>query len=317
MPSLVILGAGGFLGKALIASGRSSLRIKAVARSVPVDAALKGPRISWFAGDLLESDFLPAVLECGDLVCNLAYIIAGSEANNLQLIDNVIDACVQRQAARLVHCSTAIVAGAAPQAHIVESTPCVPVTPYERTKWNVERRVLQALGRGVDVGILRPTAIVGAGGENLRKLARQLQNDSAALNYVRASIFGKRPLHLVPVGNVAAALLHLAALQTALQGNIYHVCSDDDSGNNFLSVEKELLRALGLRPRKWPLLSIPAWVLKVLLALRGRSPSEVTRIYDGRKLLSTGFKPTDSVLDAVRQLGRQLRSDRDVSNGHA
>lgn len=315
MPSLVILGAGGFLGKTLIASGCCSLPIKAVARSVPADAALKGPDISWFAGDLLKPDFLPAVLERGDLVCNLAYIIAGSEAENLRLIDNVIDACVQRQAARLVHCSTAIVIGAAPQVHIVESIPCMPVTPYERNKWNVEQRVLQAVRRGLDVGILRPTAIVGAGGENLRKLARQLQSDSAALNYLRASLFGKRPLHLVPVRNVAAALLHLAALRPALQGSIYQVCSDDDSDNNFLSVEKALLQALGLRPRKWPLLIVPTWVLRALLALRGRSPADVTRIYDGRKLLETGFRPADSVLDAVRQFGQQFRDTGNVATG--
>jgi nucleoside-diphosphate-sugar epimerase len=106
---------------------------------------------------------------------------------------------------------------------VTESVTCVPATPYERIKWALERQVLGIHSESLDVGILRPTAIVGPGGANLLKLARALRGGSAVVNYLRASLFADRPMHLVPVRNVAAAVLHLAALPGPLGGNIYHV----------------------------------------------------------------------------------------------
>jgi nucleoside-diphosphate-sugar epimerase len=200
------------------------------------------------------------------------------------------------------------VAGATQVSRVVESTPCMPLTPYERTKWIIEQRVLGALHRGLDVGILRPTAVVGSGGHNLLKLARSLVRDSAFANYLRASLFGRRPMHLVPLRNVTAALLHLSFLPAALNGEIYIVSSDDDPHNNFRSIEKIMLRSLGLRPRKVPLLPFPSGVLSLMLRLLGRSEVGRARIYDSGKLHEVGFKPMNSVVGAVREFGENFKS---------
>ena len=119
-------------------------------------------------------------------------------------------------------------------------------------------------------------------------------------------------MHLVPVRNVAAALLHLAQLPLPLSGNIYHVSSDDDPDNNFMSIERVLMRSLGLEPRKVPLLPVPIQVLALLLKLLGRSATDVARGYDSQKLLDTGFIPVDSVVNAVREFGEAIRG-RDVT----
>lgn len=314
MPSLVILGAGGFVGRALIAGGYSPIPIKAVARNIPSDADLTRERATWLAANLLTSTSLDEVLEPCDIVINLAYMSHAGKAENVRLIDNVIEACLRFRVARLVHCSTAIVVGAAPASRVVESTPCEPRTPYERTKWALEQRVLSALSRGLDVGIVRPTAIVGPGGQNLLKLARSLQNGSRIASYLRACLFGRRPMHLVPVRNVAAALLHLAVLPTALNGNVYQVSSDDDPDNNFHSVEGMLSRSLGLEPRKLPLLSLPGQVLALLLRFLGRSDTNLARHYDSTKLMATGFMPLDSVADAVREFGESRRNHRKMTS---
>ena len=308
MSSLVILGAGGFVGKALIGGGHSPLPIKAVARNIPSDADLTRSGVTWLAADLLTSTSLKEVMEPRDVVINLAYMPDAGEADNVRLIDNVIEACLRSRVPRLVHCSTAIVAGATRASRVVESTPCEPRTPYEITKWALEQRVRNALSTGLDVGILRPTAILGPGGQNLLKLAKSLQTGSRIANYFRACLFGRRPMHLVPVRNVAAALLHLAVLPAALNGNIYNVSSDDDPTNNFESVEAILLRSLGLQPRKLPLLPLPMQVLALILRLLGRSVTNMARIYDSQKLLATNVVPVDSVADAVREFGENLGS---------
>ncbi len=282
--------------------------IKAVLRDMSSVAELAREGITWFEADLLKARSLDGVLAYGDVVCNLAYLPDAGETTNVTMIDNIIESCLRSRVARLVHCSTAVVVGAARASRIFESTTCVPLTCYEKTKWALEQRVLSALPRGIDVGILRPTAIVGPGGQNLLKLSTSLRNGNTVTNYLRASIFARRSMHLVPVRNVTAALFHVTGMPIALNGNIYHVSSDNDPNNNFKSIEEVLLRSLGLHARKLPLLPMPAGVLSLLLGLMGRSDTDTARIYDPGKLLDTGFKPVDSVVNAVREFGEKTRN---------
>lgn len=307
MSSLVILGASGFLGRALIASIHFPIFIKAVARRIPQHVDLMGNNIKWFAVDLMHPKSLDSVLGEGDVVINAAYALVASKDENRRMMQNTIDACIRCRVARLVQCSTAVVAGATKSTLVVETTLCMPLTLYEQTKWLLEQQVLDALSRGLDVGILRPTAIVGPGGQNLLKLAGALQSGNEVLNYLRASFFGKRPMHLVSIRDVTAALCHLAFLPTILNGNVYIVSSDDDPENNFQSVEANLLSSLGLAPRKFPLLPLPLQVLSLLLRLMGRSDRDMQRMYGCQKLLATNFKPVHSVAMAVREFGHNIQ----------
>jgi nucleoside-diphosphate-sugar epimerase len=307
MSSLVILGASGFIGRSLIADGRSPLRVKAVARNIPVDVDSSQKGAIWFEAELSIATSLDDLLTSGDVVINLAYKPDAGEADNLAMVDNIVNACLRRRVSRLLHCSTAVVVGSTRVPRVVESTPCLPLTPYERTKWAIEQRVLGALPRGLEVCILRPTAVVGPGGQNLLKLATSLASGGALTNYLRASLFGRRPMHLVPARNVTAALLHLSGLPAASNGDIYIVSSDEDPINNFHDIEEILSRSLGLHPRKLPALPIPAQVLSLALRLLGRSEWGVARIYDSAKLYDSGFKPIDSVVNAVREFGGNIK----------
>ena len=313
MASLVVLGASGFLGRALTAAGSLSLPLKAVARHVPTDVGVHQREVTSFAADLLSRNSLEDVLQPGDIVVNVADMPSGSAAANEKMIDNIVEACLSRQAFRLVHCSTAVVAGAVAVNRILESTPCVPRLPYERNKWQLERKVLSAGSRGLDVGILRPTAVVGPGGQNLAKLARSLLHGNRVVNYLRASVCARRPMHLVPVGDVVRALLHLATFPVPLAGNVYHVAADEDADNIFGTVEQVLSGALGLPPRRLPLLPVPPQLLGLLFWALGRSETGWKRVYDSRKLLSSGFKPVDSVSREVRDFGEKYRAADDAA----
>lgn len=307
MASLVVFGATGFVGRNLIQDS-SRIPIKAVTRNIPPDRDFSGKGVAWFTADLLDPQSLDGIVVPGDVLINLAYVSSASETENFRLMDNIIEAGIRGKASRLVHCSTAVVAGATKSSRIVETTPCLPVTSYERIKLALEQRALNCLSSGLDVGILRPTAIIGQGGQNLLKLARALQSGKEMTNYLRACLFGRRSMHLVSVRDVTAALLHLAVLPTALNGNIYIVSADDDPENNFQSVETRLIHSLSLAPRKLPLLPVPSQVLSVLLALRGRSETNVKRIYDSRKLRDTNFRSVESVAAAIRGFAEGLQN---------
>jgi nucleoside-diphosphate-sugar epimerase len=248
------------------------------------------------------------VLCPGDIVINLAYMSSGSDAENRAMMNNIVEACVSSRVVRLVHCSTAVVAGVAAQSRIFESTQCFPRLPYERTKWALEQTALSAVPRGLDVVVVRPTEIVGRGSGNLVKLARSLQRDNRIVSYLRASVLANRPMHLVPVRNVVTALIHVAMLAGPMNGNIYHICADEDPDNKFTIIEQVLSRALGLPARRVPLLPVPRKMLSLLSGLLGQSALGSPRIYDSHKLLDTGFAPIDSVASAVRDFGENYHA---------
>src|SRR5882757_10018522 len=180
MPHLVILGASGFLGRSMLAAGNFPMPIKAVSRKPPEGAQ---PGI-WHAADLLVPGALDPLLGAGDVVCNLVYSASVSGPENIRMVDNVIRACFNAGVARLIHCSTAMVAGIVRQQRVLESTTCRPRTVYEQTKLTLEQRVLEAVTKGLDAAILRPTAIVGPGGQNLLKLTRSLQGGNTVASYL-------------------------------------------------------------------------------------------------------------------------------------
>ncbi|MCX7090653.1 MAG: NAD-dependent epimerase/dehydratase family protein [Legionellales bacterium] len=305
MPSLVILGASGFLGRAMIAHRYHSFPVKAIARSIPSDADLHPEGVTWYQADFLHPHALDHVLENDDIVINLAYLKEASDMEHIRMINNIIGSCLQKDVSRLIHCSTAVVVGASKDAYVNEETRCLPVTQYEKSKYYLERCVLEAGASGLDVAILRPTAIVGPNGQNLVKLADSLINGNRVVNYFRACLFGRRNMHLVPVRNVVAAMLYLASEEDLLNGNIY-IISSEDSVNNFISVESILLKSLGLCPRKVPILPIPFLFLSMFLKLKGSSESNVGKVYDSSKLLATNFTPVDSITDAVSEFGKNF-----------
>jgi nucleoside-diphosphate-sugar epimerase len=306
MSSLVILGAGGFLGKAIIERGTSLFPVKAVVRQKKSDVHFNSDRITWFEADLLIPGALDGILEKNDIIVNTAYIPGDNDADNLHLINNIIDSCIRNDVRRLIHCSTANVVGAVKNSHIDESVVCQPLTKYEQVKFAIEEQVLMSGLDDLNVTILRPTAIVGSEGKNLLKLADALMKGSQFVNYLRASLFRNRKMHLVSVHNVAAAILHLSTQDSLPSRDIYFISSDDDPKNNFLSIESILRETLGLKRRKIPVLPIPSSFLSMLLQLKGRSGFNLSRTYDSKKLFSTNFIPVDSLDNAVSQFGKSF-----------
>jgi len=309
MPSIVILGATSFIATELINRGPYRLPIKAVARTIPLDQEYHY-KVEWLQADLLNLNSLDEVFAEGDLVINLVYMRASASDQNHQVVNNIIHACLKAKVAKLVHCSTALVVGATTVSDISESTPCLPLTDYEVTKYELEQFILSDSHIGLDLAVLRPTAVVGVGSENLVKLSRQLIKSSRITNYLRSSLFGNRPMHLVSVQMVSEALIHLIFLPNSLSKQVYIVAADSDVDNNFKKVEELLRKALGLKQRKIPLLPIPQFLLGLLLRLLGRTDFSLSRHYRTDKLKNTGFQTTSSIRKAVMSFGISIKNSK-------
>ncbi len=312
MNSLIILGCGSFIGRELLKNFNytsNDVLVKAVVREIPGDVEKFFSGVEWIKVNIINSSSLIKIFSKNDIVINLTYIRDNDKNTNICLINNIIEACVSSKVSRLVHCSTASVFGDIQAEYINELTQCSPKTPYEKVKMAIEAIILKASLREIDVGILRPTAVVGYGGKNLEKLANSLMYGNKFINYIKKCAMGKIPMHLVPVRNVADALFCLALTKKKLDKNIFLVSSDDDVDNNFEKVEAILINELGLKVNKFPKIFLPLILQKLLFKVTRRNNLGINSIYDSSKIREYGFKPIDTVKEAIRQFSHSVRGN--------
>lgn len=293
LKTIAITGASGFIGmhlvQALLQQGGNRIKILSrPAHSESVRATFP-PEVEIVRGDLREPASLEGFLEAGCTVINLVYLRGEAEETNLLAIHNLLAACRLAKVSRLIHCSTADVAGRTPERRVTESSPCRPVTSYGMTKLKVENAVLSASHDGYEIAVLRPTAVFGPGGQNLKKLAHDLVSGPRLRNDFKAAFFGRRRMNLVYVDNVVAAIGFLANPAFALQNEIFFVSDDDAPSNEFSSVDRAMRQGLGVTGSLLPDVFFPSWALSLALRTMRKNNTDPSCIYDPGKLLSLGF----------------------------
>ena len=193
--TIAITGASGFIGKhivkELLRSG--TFRVKLLTRDAQqLHEFINEADVEIIIGDLLKPESLNNFLEANCIVINLVYLWNGGEAKNITAILSLLEACRFAKIKRLIHCSTAAVSGRVSDNFITESTPCLPMTDYGIIKLKIEKVILEAAKDNFDVSIIRPTAVFGLGGKNLKKLAEDLRTKSWIINYLKSCLFGKK-----------------------------------------------------------------------------------------------------------------------------
>lgn len=240
---------------------------------------------------------------------HLAYLATGRALeDNLAALDNLLAACRQSRVRRLVHCSTAVVAGSAADDVITEETPCSPATDYERTKYRLEQALLEAAAGHFACAILRPTVVFGPGGRNLQSQARRILCGSRIANFLYSSLQGDRRMNLVSVHNVAAALAFLAGAGRAVDGQAYIVSDDADPANNYRDVAQILARELG-RGHVAGGFELPPAFLAASLKARGRSNLNPRRVYADDKLRAAGYVKPWTFERALVEFARSARAE--------
>jgi len=292
--TVAITGGSGFIGahliKALLRDGNKRIRI--LSRSAVGQTHSPYPAgVEIVQGDLCDLASLKEFLVSGCTVVNLVYLSNGEEKKNLLAMDNLLAACESVKVTRLIHCSTADVVGRTTHQPVIEASPCRPVTAYAKTKLKLETAILKATHRKYEAVILRPTAVFGPGGQNLKKLAHDLSGGARWLNAVKACFFGKRSMNLVCVENVVAAIVFLIDCSRKLDEQIFFVSDDDAPTNNFAGVELAMMRELGVGAGRRRRVFLPPWILSLILRFLKKNNIDPFRIYDSGKLRKLGFRP--------------------------
>lgn len=298
MGVVAITGASGFIGRHLVAEltrlGGYEIRVLSRGRDTSHQFQALSPDVKVFTGDLIQPESLGAFFPPGGTVINLAYMWEAGEARNLQATQGLIAQCEKAGISRLIHCSTAAVAGRVTQSVVSEEQECRPVTEYGITKLKIEQAIIAGAANRFDSVILRPTAVFGIDGEPIKKLAADLVTGSRLKNYAKSCLFGKRQMNLVHISTVVAAIVFMIRHPARLNGEVFIVSDDDEPDNNYSSVESLLSSVFGHPGYPLPKVPIPLFVLRTLLTLLGRNNVNPLTRYSPDKLLSLGFeRPID------------------------
>jgi nucleoside-diphosphate-sugar epimerase len=288
--TIAITGASGYVGRKLISTllRDGSFRVKVLSRTGVVDGVAPGS-VELVKGDLLSLASLQGFLEPGCIVVNLVYLWDAGEDANMAAMHNLVAECKTASIGRLVHVSTAAVAGRVDANLVDEATACVPTSEYGITKLKVEALLRDESRGGFDLVMLRPTAVFGVGAEPLSKLAKDILGGRWFRNYLKSSLFGRRRMNLVHIDNVVAAIVFVANQAKAFSGEVFIVSDDDAVANNFRDAESALMRGFGLPDYPLPRLPLPLGVLRMLLLLLGRNNINPRCNYSGKKLEGLGF----------------------------
>jgi nucleoside-diphosphate-sugar epimerase len=288
---ICLVGGTGFVGSHLVKllEADSRFNVKVFSRK-PLGRFPYPMRGQIIQGDLLNEDALSRFLEPAAVVINLAYMPDRRPEENLRAIRNLADACAARGVSRLIHVSTAVVAGRAADDVITERTTCEPVTEYEKTRFEIEQDLLDRLGSCCVVSILRPTEVFGENGRGLVRLADQLLHGSGLINHLRRSVNAHRRSHLVYVDNVVAAIRYVISTDHDVHRQCYIVSDDDAAENNYQDVIRLLTKYLDVGPTQGMSFECPPSVLSAMLRLAGRSDTNPSRQYSCQKLLQLGFR---------------------------
>jgi nucleoside-diphosphate-sugar epimerase len=305
--TVCILGATGFIGKHLL---RIVSESGAVLKVLTRDSTKLNPtdtNVKVVEGDLLQRESINDFFEPGAIVVNLAYLNTQSKTENIEVAHNLVACCIKARVARMVHCSTAVVVGRVSDNIVTENTICYPMTEYEKVKLEIENILLEGLKDISEVVIVRPTAVFGENGKNLRKLTNELINASRMKVFLKTALYSRRKMNLVCVENVAHALLFLAFYKGDPSG-IYIVSEDDIESNNYYDVANLLCHQLGLGRIRLFYFPFHYFFLSLFLWLRRLSNINPNRIYSSEKLQELGFKKVINFQDGINRFSEWYKN---------
>ncbi|ESH93890.1 MULTISPECIES: NAD(P)-dependent oxidoreductase [unclassified Cupriavidus] len=301
-----VTGASGFLGRHLVRAlqGESGTVLRTLSRGGPHDGHTQ------FRGDLRDAASLRGFVHGAAVLINLVNPAdAPDEGAHADAIRHLAEAARQAGVSRVLHVSTAVVVGRCNALRIDEHTLCRPRTEYERRKGLAERLLAERLGPAVDLGIIRPTAIVGEGSANLRKLASLIAHGPAWKRHALRVIHGHRQMHLVPVERVVAALRMLAGDPRPLAGATFVVSADDDPLNRYQAIDSRLGQLLG-KPLAGNTPAAPTWLLRFALRMLGRSLCDPRQRFSDARLVAYGLADRHSLDAALAAFARGFAADR-------
>jgi UDP-glucose 4-epimerase len=264
--NVVVTGARGFLGQALIRELRSHGVVHAVSRAVVADE----DNVRWHVGDLAEPSVVARLLET--IAPDEIYHLAAPWESDKTLGDSAFDRAIYETttnilsvAARMKSNTAVVLAGSAKEygnvstgAPLSEAGPATPLTPYAAAKLAVTKRAAVFHDQfGLPVITLRLFPVYGPGMQAQTVIMQAIQ--AAESGQDLATTDGRQTRDLVFVDDVVCGFL-AAARSARLHSGVFNLCSGEATTVRAL-VEKvyQLTGSTG-RPRFGALEHSPAEV---------------------------------------------------------
>lgn len=213
----------------------------------------------------------------------------------------MLAAAAKHGARKFVYCSTQGVHGHVPRPPGDETSPIAPADYYQYTKYEGEQVAQEFIARGLDVTILRPTAIYGPGDPGRWLILYKQVGTGRFLMFGD----GKTTYHPLYIDNLVDAF-ELAASQQAARGQTYII--GDEHFYTLNDLVGAIARALGTTTRVVRLPFAPLW-LAALLCETACAPLRISPPLFRRRVdwfrQNRGF----SIEKARRELGYQPTVD--------
>lgn len=174
---IFVTGASGLVGSHLIHSlMEKGFMVRAMYRqSIP--QFKHADKVDWVKGDILDVTSLDAALKGVDQVYHCAAIVSFSPKQaatmlhaNVEGTANVVNACIAHQIKKLVFVSSVAALGRirqdGPVNETMNWTPETSNSIYGKSKYLAEMEVWRGMGEGLNVAIVNPVIILGAGDWN-------------------------------------------------------------------------------------------------------------------------------------------------------
>lgn len=289
---IAIIGSSGFIGRHLVNKLTNDKECHLRLLQHKTLSTLEGDdqKVKIIHGDLFNLDSLKELITESSTVINLVYLPNVTPEKNIEAISNIAEACIEKKAKRLIHCSTAVVCGRVQNDFITEEVPSAPFDEYEMTKLAIEKKLIETIQTSnLELAIVRPTCVFGEYGKNLLMLINNLKEGNRAINYLKSCLYNKRTMNLVSVHRVVSAINFLTKYQHPLKNQVFIVADDEDPNNNFRYVEKKLMNNLGIKDYFFPRLTCPAPLLSLILRIANKSNTNPNRRFKSDKLKKLGW----------------------------
>jgi nucleoside-diphosphate-sugar epimerase len=311
MQKVIITGASGFIGHRLVnrLTGDAGILTNAVCHKKSGGWSDKG-HLNIHQRDLSYPDSWEGLIEHDCVVVNLVYFWNLPASENILAARRLIDTCRRKGVKKLIHCSSATVAGSVKEDIVTEETPCQPSTEYEKTKWQIEQTLLETDYVMPEIIILRPTAVFGPGGKNLVKLVNELRYCSKLYNYIKSCLYQRRSMNLVSVETVADSIKYFIKAPQAYDHEVFIVSDDEYPENNFIDVERQLRNTLGIPDYRLKRIDLPLMTLATLLRLTRKTNINLLRRYSCEKLLRCGFRKKSTFIENLKAYAKDLNRSK-------
>lgn len=303
---VAVTGANGFLGRSVVrALLQRGHQVRAWSRA---QAAEQAPGVEWLSGNLGNSDDTDRLLVDVDVVVHLAgraHVADKTVVQRQQFVEvnvgltvDLAHAAIRHGVRRFVFASSIGVLGSPSGAEtpLTETSVPDPEGTYARSKLAAEQELFEVAPGGIEVTVVRPTLVFGAGAPgNVRRLVRLA---SSGIPLPLGNLSGKRSF--VGVRNLSD-LFALCCTHPQAAAQIF--VAADDTALSVPEILEALGAGLGRRVRIW---SLPGSMLTVAARLLGRSADlakmSAPLVVDATKARTLlGWQSHQSLYDAIRE----------------